>query len=823
MKFFTNIVLLFSFLIAFNSSAFADAQVQIIHNCADPAAEVVDIYVNGMKLPQLDDIAYKEATPYVPIPAGIDVVVTVASRTSLNVMDGVIQTFNLGQLEDNAEYCVVASGVLGEGFNAGETGRDIAFDLKVVPGKRAAGNPTQIAVSIFHGVTDAPKVDVYIAKNTESYSDSPQVSNLDYGASTEFLNLGAGFYKIKVTAAGNKELVVGEYSAPLTTAAGLGAVVVASGFLTPEDESDGLVAESYGFGLLAVAPQSFVIPLPQLDFASVQLIHNCADPAAALVDVYINGILMSDDLEFREATTLLPVIAGEAVSVSINGPNSTNPSEDLVKNFSLPELSINGEYVIMVSGVASAEGFNAGEEGRDIALSMFSSDLKSEVENNQSLDINVFHGCTDAPAVDIFTDIEGDALVSGLNYGEFTGLVNIPSEDYILTVTAAGNKEVVVGEYTAPLSAPLGNLTVFASGFLTPEDEGEGLDEEMYGFGLFAATSNGQVIKLEPVEVGIEEYGYVQIIHNSPDPAASEVDLYINGSIAEDNFSFREATEYIPMIIGTPVVVSINLATSTSVNDGVVGTFTLPELIVDKGLVVVANGVVGSGFNAGEEGRDIGFKLETIEVVEEYDLEGNTLINVFHGCTDAPAVDVYINDEMNATISNLNYSENFGWTELAAEDVRLTVTAAGNSEVVVNRYDAPLSMFDDDIVFIMASGFLSSEDEPGGSSEQDFGLYAVDAEGSVMALAIVNSVDKELSLNTNLYPNPADNNISLDLNGAVSNSYRIYNSNSKLILENSDIKSNLLNIDISELNAGIYYVTVETDKGKIFKKFVVSK
>jgi len=822
MKFFTNIALLFSFLIAFNSYAFADAQVQIIHNCADPAASVVDVYVNGQKLSQLDDLGYKEATPYVPIPAGIDVVVTIASQNSTNVTDGVIQTFNLGQLVDNKEYVVIASGVVGEGFNAGDEGREIAFDLKVVDGKRLSGNPTQISVSIFHGVTDAPAVDVYIAKNTENYTETPQVSNLNYAASTEFLNLSAGFYKIRVTVAGDKDAIVGDYSAPLTTAAGLGAVVVATGFVSPEDEMGGLDASTYGFNLLAIAPQGFVIPLPQLDFASVQLIHNSADPAAAVVDVYINGLIMANDLEFRKATTLLPIVAGEAVNVSINGPNSTNSSEDVVKTFTLPSLEENGEYVVMVSGMASSEGFNAGDEGRDILLSLYSSALKSERDNNESLDINVFHGVTDAPAVDIYADIEGDALVSNLNYGEFTGLVNIPSDDYVLTVTAAGNKEVVVGEYIAPLSAPLGNITVFASGFLSPEDEGDGLDEDMYGFGIFAALSNGLVVELEKVEIGIEEYSYVQIIHNSPDPAASMVDLYVNGSLVEDDFSFRQATEYIPFIVGAPVTVSINLPTSTSIDDGVVGTFTLPELIADGGLVVVANGVVGEGFNTGAEGRDIAFNLEMIEVVEEYDLEGNTLLNVFHGSTDAPAVDVYINDENTPTISNLDYAGNIGWTELAAEDIRLTVTAAGNTEVVVNRYDAPLSLFSDDILFVMASGFLTSGDEPGGSEDQDFGLFAVDTEGNVVELSIVNSVDKELSLNTNLYPNPAINSISLDLNGAVSESYKIYNSNSKLILENNEVKSNLLNINVSELNTGVYYITVETDKGKIFKKFVVN-
>ncbi|MBD3374744.1 T9SS type A sorting domain-containing protein, partial [candidate division KSB1 bacterium] len=105
-------------------------------------------------------------------------------------------------------------------------------------------------------------------------------------------------------------------------------------------------------------------------------------------------------------------------------------------------------------------------------------------------------GATDAPAVDVKArDVA--TLVDGAAYGDMTDYLAVPPQMYLLDVYAAGT-ETLVETFDANLSGLAGGAAaVFASGFLSPDD-----DQDGPAFGIFAALPDGQVVEFPPFDLG---------------------------------------------------------------------------------------------------------------------------------------------------------------------------------------------------------------------------------------------------------------------------------------------------------------------------------
>ncbi|NNE44766.1 MAG: DUF4397 domain-containing protein, partial [Gemmatimonadetes bacterium] len=84
------------------------ARLQVIHNAADPAVAEVDVYL-GEAL-ALDNFAFRTATPYIDVPAGVEVAIGIApgdSETSADAIAVIPVTF-----DENETYVAIANGVL---------------------------------------------------------------------------------------------------------------------------------------------------------------------------------------------------------------------------------------------------------------------------------------------------------------------------------------------------------------------------------------------------------------------------------------------------------------------------------------------------------------------------------------------------------------------------------------------------------------------------------------------------------------------------------------------------------------------------------------
>ena len=202
--------------------------------------------------------------------------------------------------------------------------------------------------------------------------------------------------------------------------------------------------------------------------ATVQVIHNSASPT---VDVYVDGALAVEDFAYRTATPLLTLPTSFTVGIA--------PADgDVIAEFPF-DLMEGGSYVVVATGLLGDDvtPFDLAAAGTTFGAS--SSDV---------VGLEVYHGSTDAPAVDIWAD---DApLLTDFSYGDFSGFVEVPAADYVLGVAPAGGD--IIAAFTAPLSGLGGGSAVaFASGFLSGDDP---------AFGLFAALNDGTVLALPALD-----------------------------------------------------------------------------------------------------------------------------------------------------------------------------------------------------------------------------------------------------------------------------------------------------------------------------------
>jgi hypothetical protein len=449
--------------------------------------------------------------------------------------------------------------------------------------------------------------------------------------------------------------------------------------------------------------------------ARVQIIHNAADPAAASVDIYVNGDLFLDDFGFQTATPFVDVPANTELSIAV-APGNSASVDDALATFPVT-LDADETYTVIANGVLDPAAFADNPDGKSTGFQLIvKTGAKEMADNSNEVEFFVLHGATDAPAVDVKArDVA--TLVDGAAYGDMTDYLAVPPQMYLLDVYAAGT-ETVVATFKADLSALAGGAaTVFASGFLSPDDDQDGA-----AFGILAALPDGTVLPLEAVTTA-----RVQVIHNAADPAANTVDLFLNGDKLVDNFAFRTATPFIDAPANTELSVAVAPSNSASVDDAIA---TFPATLMAGGTyVIIANGVLDpAAFADNPDGKDTGFTLLVKDMAKEMaDNDDEVEFFVLHGATDAPAVDVKARD-VATLVDGAAYGDMTDYIAVPPQMYLLDVYAAG-TETLVATFDANLSGLAGGAAAVFASGFLSPDDDQNGAA---FGIFAALPDGQVV-------------------------------------------------------------------------------------------
>ena len=470
------------------------AQVMVIHNAADPGASEVDVFLNGELL--ANDFAFRTAIPFTELPAGDHTIQIAPSSaadsegTSLSDDTSTLGSFDVS-LEAGGSYLAVASGVRpGEGFAENPGDAEIALDLKIKSGAKvdSAEDSSTDEVLMFHGVTDAPAIDARINNAVD-----PQISELAYGEFTEYLPLPAGVHTIDAQVASSDTRLTSLQTAEVT--GGDAWVVVASGFLRPNQNNGGMPLDGIAFRAQTSSETDLIEGVPLEKAARIQLVHAAPQSAVETVDVSLvgQGRTLAEEVSYETATPFVSVPGGIDLNVGVS-PSSEDgdPLVDQTVNF---DNGVN--QVVVASGVTDPANFE-NVDSANFALRPGTVEVPGPMvtpQDDGSVDVNIFHGATDAPAVDLVGP-DGSVLLGGLAFGSFSGVTQLPAQDTTVTVRPEGGGE---GSGVASFDLPLSGLgaeyrTIVASGFLTPD--GDPVDAST--FKLLAISADGSVASIEP-------------------------------------------------------------------------------------------------------------------------------------------------------------------------------------------------------------------------------------------------------------------------------------------------------------------------------------
>jgi len=804
MKTFKYTLFTLALVLGINVAALSQARVQVIHNSADLAAKSVDIWLNDVLL--LDDFQFRTASPFVDIPEDGIYTISVQPENSVSSENALwSETFEFGK---GKTYILIASGIVSpQGYEPAIPFNIYVYDMA----REEAGSMGTVDVLAFHGSTDAPAVDVVEV----SVPAGTLIDNFMYSQYAGYLELPVADFSLQLRDETGTNAIK-EYLAPLASLGleGQALTLVASGFLNTGNNSNG-----QPFGLFAaLSSGGDLIPLPEVmvSTARAQFIHNAADVNAQIVDIYVNGNLFLDDFAFRTSTPFIDVPANQYLSITVHDAYSTNGENALWGT----ELAFEGgnRYVVIANGIVVPEGYSQVEPFSIITYPGARETGSSAI----ATDMLIFHGVTDAPAIDITETMSGVQFVDNLAYGQFAGYYTVPLGDYLLNVTSAGGADQV-GMFEAPFetyNAGGEAITVLASGFLNPENNNNGA-----GFGLYISlASGGNLIALpEYVNQPPMEFARVQVIHNSADLAAAEVDVWLNDQLLIDNFAFRTATPFVDAPAGIDFDISIQPAGSTDTTDAL-ARFTY-NLQPGMAYLLVANGIViPNGYNPVQP-----FDLYVYPDAREMAMNaGNTDVIVFHGSTDAPTVDVVETGAGAGTIiDNMMYGEFRGYLELPTDDYILEIRDE-NQTVTVATYAAPLASLglNGQSITVLASGFLNPEVNNNGPA---FGLYvALASGGALIPLGIITSVEENglIEESVSAYPNPATDVIAVnaELTAASDIHAELYDMLGKKVKHVELGYGRVINnsrIDVGNLSEGLYMLRINAGETSVTRKIKI--
>jgi hypothetical protein len=259
--------------------------------------------------------------------------------------------------------------------------------------------------------------------------------------------------------------------------------------------------------------------------------------------------------------------------------------------------------------------------------------------------VRVTHLSPDAPAVDVWVD--GARVLQDVPFRAFSQYLDLDAGEHRVQVTVAGTTEPSVIDATLTLE--------------------EGISYTVAAVGL--AGDGSITAKVFEDDRSPSSGAEVRFVHASPDAPAVDITL-TDGTILFGGVPFGEAGSTIPVGAG-----SYDLQVRAAGTSTVVLSFGDVALAANTNYTVYAIGQLGDG---------------TLDAIVSIDAPGTgaatadldpatSEVRVAHLSPDAPAVDIYLDDQMVAVLANVPFKAVSGYLTVGAATANVKVYATGTS------------------------------------------------------------------------------------------------------------------------------------------------
>ena len=396
-------------------------------------------------------------------------------------------------------------------------------------------------------------------------------------------------------------------------------------------------------------------PGPAVEPAQLRVTH--ASPDAPAVNVYVDGTLALEAVDYKQSSGLISFDEPGTLEVEVRG---ILPDGSEVTVIGPAEITL--EENIRTDIVAYDTVF---DDTGSLNIKPAILDPVTIEADITDVRVSVLHAAPQVGAVDIYVTAPEDDLANttpiDAGFGDSAGPVALEADTaYQVRITPDGDTTVVYD--SGPLSFPAGTELLLIAVENTFKVGANPVN-------LLAVGPEGATEVLD-VNMGAE----VRVVHNSAD--TPPVDVLIDGTEVIDALAFPSATAYddIQAPPGT-----YNVVVAADADNSIAPIDVDVTLEATQSYTAIAVGSLAES------------TIEPILTVDERrNIATAAIIEVVHGSSLVAAeipVDVYLSTDgviadLDPAIENLAYTETTGQIPLTPGDYWITVTAAGDKSVV---------------------------------------------------------------------------------------------------------------------------------------------